>query len=162
MEKCRTSKRTMLKEVLCDFIVWTPKDIVIQSIPIDELFLQTKLVELQHFFVNAILPEIIGKWYSKKPITDLKGIVSEPCSNNSISTSATLDEESEDYTRSWCYCNKPSYGDMILCDNKSCTIQWFHFDCLSIRGPPKSKWYCPSCRKLSKFNRKKKFYNLNE
>ena len=37
-----------------------------------------------------------------------------------------------------------------------CSISWFHFDCLRIRTPPKGKWYCPSCRKLKKFNRQKK------
>ncbi len=45
---------------------------------------------------------------------------------------------------------------MVQCDNDKCTIQWFHFDCLRIRCPPKGKWYCPSCRKLPKFSMKMK------
>ena len=32
-------------------------------------------------------------------------------------------------------------------------------DHLQIRCPPKGKWYCPSCRKLAKFNKQKKRNN---
>ena len=45
--------------------------------------------------------------------------------------------------------------EMILSDNKGCTIKWFHFTCLRIQQPPKGKWYCPSCRNLPKFNKTK-------
>lgn len=62
----------------------------------------------------------------------------------------------EDYERSWCYCNQPSYGTMIGCDNSECTIQWFHCECLRIRCPPKGKWYCPSSRKLPQLKKTKK------
>ena len=144
----------MEKEVKCDFIVWTQKDLVILRILLDEPFVEGTLVELQHFVITAVLPEMIGKWYSRKPIADENGIVSEPANPNT-SKSTFQDEDDEDYTKLWCYCDKPSYGDMVSCDNKACTIQWFHFDCLSLRAPPKGKWYCPSCRKLPKFNRKR-------
>ena len=130
-------KKAMQKEVVCDFIVWTSKDTVIQRISLDEAFIQMKLDVLQHFFINAILPEVIGKWYSRKPIADDKGIVTEP---RNTDTTSSEEKENEDYTKSWCYCCQPTYGNMILCDNQSCTIQWFHFDCLSIRAPPKGKW----------------------
>ena len=47
-----------------------------------ELFFQRNLANLQHFFINAKRPEIIGKWYSRKPIADEMGIVSEPPAGN--------------------------------------------------------------------------------
>ena len=46
-------------------------------------------------------------------------------------------DESEDMSKLWCYCNEPSFGEMIQCDNEKYTIKWFHFDCLRIRCPMK-------------------------
>ena len=39
-----------------------------------------------------------------------------------------------DLAKLWCYCNEPSFGEMIMCNNEKCLIRWFHFDCLRIRG----------------------------
>ncbi len=44
---------------------------------------------------------------------------------------------------------------MITCDNSECMIEWFHTKCLQISKVPRGKWYCPDCRKLSKYNKKK-------
>ena len=35
---------------------------------------------------------------------------------------------------------------MIGCDNDSCPIEWFHFECVQLQAKPKGKWYCPKCR----------------
>ncbi len=88
-------------------------------------------------------------------MADSEGIVQSPIVSNSPSYSEQADNV-EDLSKLWCYCNQPSFGNMVQCDNDKCTIQWFHFDCLRIRCPPKGKWYCPSCRKLPKFNKKMK------
>ena len=56
----------------------------------------------------------------------------------------------------FCYCNGPDEGGMTACDNNECLIEWFHMDCLQIDKAHKGKWYCPDCRKLDKFRRKKK------
>ena len=72
--------------------------------------------------------------------------------------SQSVDEnetDNEDYEKVWCYCNTPSYGQMILCDNDACMIQWFYCDCLRIRKVPKGTWRCPSCRKLRKTKAKR-------
>ena len=58
------------------------------------------------------------------------------------------DYDDEDYEKGWCYCQQPSHGTMILCDNNKWTIKWFHCDYLRIRKPPKGKWSCPSYRKV--------------
>ena len=43
-------------------------------------------------------------------------------------------------------CRNPIDDDMedsVVCD--SC-LTWFHFHCISLKGPPKSKlWYCQTC-----------------
>ncbi|WOL05788.1 PHD finger protein ING1 isoform X2 [Canna indica] len=45
----------------------------------------------------------------------------------------------------YCICNQVSFGKMVACDNSSCKIEWFHFDCVGLKEQPKGKWYCPSC-----------------
>jgi inhibitor-of-growth protein 1 len=46
----------------------------------------------------------------------------------------------------YCLCDQISYGEMILCDNDLCPIEWFHFSCVALATKPKGKWYCPKCR----------------
>ncbi|RMZ86367.1 hypothetical protein DV736_g6406, partial [Chaetothyriales sp. CBS 134916] len=43
----------------------------------------------------------------------------------------------------YCYCNGPSYGEMIACDNPKCPGEWFHLECIGLKNAPKSeKWFC--------------------
>ncbi|XP_063380902.1 inhibitor of growth protein 1 [Cydia fagiglandana] len=46
----------------------------------------------------------------------------------------------------YCLCDQISFGEMILCDNDLCPIEWFHFSCVSLITKPKGKWFCPKCR----------------
>nr|CAD7576444.1 unnamed protein product [Timema californicum] len=46
----------------------------------------------------------------------------------------------------YCLCDQISYGEMILCDNDLCPIEWFHFSCVALTTKPKGKWFCPRCR----------------
>ena len=87
-----------------------------EQIPADGKFFNA-FIDVQHFLVYAILPELIGKWYSLKPVEKKEGVVEI--------VPETLDEseiDNEEYNKMWCYCNTPSYGQVILCDNKSCPI----------------------------------------
>ena len=135
-----------------DFVLWSQNGILTERIYIDTHFLESKMDIVRHFFVYAILPEIVGKWYSRRPLADTDGIVD--ISDPQQSTTADDEEQEDDPDKPWCYCGQPSYGEMILCDNKACTIHWFHFDCLHPRNTPKGKWYCPSCAKLPKYKKK--------
>jgi hypothetical protein len=46
----------------------------------------------------------------------------------------------------FCVCRQKEYGKMVACDNASCSIVWFHFNCVRIRKQPAGKWFCPNCR----------------
>ncbi|RMZ82521.1 hypothetical protein DV737_g2031, partial [Chaetothyriales sp. CBS 132003] len=47
----------------------------------------------------------------------------------------------------YCYCNGPSYGEMIACDNPKCPGEWFHLECIGLKNAPKSeKWFCEDCK----------------
>jgi len=67
-----------------------------------------------------MLPEIVGKWYTRKPVSDLDNIVHVPTTSM---TESGNQEEEEDYTKLWCYCNEPSFGEMVCCENDKCTIK---------------------------------------
>ncbi len=55
--------------------------------------------KLQQFFTYGILPEIVGKWFSRQPVSDNHNVVTVP----KVRPEARVDEE--DYEKNWCYCN---------------------------------------------------------
>ena len=99
----------------------TPKGIHIERIEPCLEFFYGVLEKIKTFYLRAILPEVIGKWYSKQKVT--------PCNNTNSSPA-----EEEHITEVWCYCNKPEETGkaMVGCDNPSCPIEWFHMSCLNM------------------------------
>ena len=45
----------------------------------------------------------------------------------------------------YCTCSRPSFGEMVCCDNPECAIEWFHYDCVSLDAAPDGVWLCPIC-----------------
>ncbi len=112
-----------------DFVVWGKTELVILRINLDEDFISEAMRKAALFFKYGVLPELIGKWYTRKV---------------SMSNDAMHFEESEtpsasEEKRGWCYCNGEEEGEMIGCDGKQCTIQWFHIDCLKITNIPSGR-----------------------
>ena len=100
-------------------------------------------------FIFAVLPELVGKWYTKMP-----NIISSI--NDSLQSMS--DEASGGgcvEQKIWCYCRSEEFAQMIGCDSKDCEIEWFHTSCLKLTFIPKGKWLCPNCHKKKKQNRKK-------
>ena len=48
----------------------------------------------------------------------------------------------------YCTCGRPSFGDMVGCDNPDCAIEWFHFECVGITTSPTGEWLCHVCQLL--------------
>ncbi len=46
----------------------------------------------------------------------------------------------------YCYFRKGEYGDMVACDNPSCKVVWFHFECVQLTTAPQGEWFCPECK----------------
>ena len=144
--------------------MWTEIHVYIERIYPDESFWLENVSRVKHFFVTSILPELIGKFYSRT--SELVSVPQTPPPSGTLcpvslsepgpSSSVPSNEIDGDSTKTYCYCRGLEYGDMIGCDNPRCLHQWFHLSCLKLVCPPKSKyWYCPDCRKLPKFRRKK-------
>ena len=122
----------------CDFILWTTEDIHIERVYPNELLWFECVEKAQTFFQTAILPKMIGQWFSCPPKTvDVTAVSAQP---------GPLTSHCPDL---YCYCRCPESGDMIACDNTSGPYGWFHFECLRLHAPPSRKmWFCPDCRKL--------------
>ena len=75
----------------CDFVAWAPSgDIHIERLTADYQFLELRLKKAEKFFQTAIIPELLGKWYSRESSLCI------PCIE-----SIADDEEDSD---KWCYC----------------------------------------------------------
>ena len=164
----------------CDFVVCTfPESQCEPTIHIERIFpdgdFWSNCVDKSlHFFKVCILPEILGRWYSRPPPvapSSTSSAISLDCTSppssamNSASTSLPSSATNSESTTSppsssavnsalYCYCKQPDDGhEMIGCDNSACVIEWFHITCLKIKSVPKGRWYCPSCRILPEFKR---------
>ena len=128
-----------------DFVVATfcggNVNISTQRICQDEGFIKDIVDKSTYFFELCLLPELVAKWYSRVQVM--------PAQTAAASTSTDM------YI--YCHCKDDKGGDMVGCDNKECEHgQWFHLECLKMKNPPRTnKWYCPDCRKLPQFTRKK-------
>ena len=136
--------------MFCDFIVWTERSIHIERIYPDEELWLPNLACVKHFFETAILPELMGKFYSRT-------VPEQSPTSTALSINSA---QAKPLNERYCYCNGPEEGNMVGCDNSSCTYKWFHLHCLGLKSLPKSKhWYCPDCRKLNQFRVKRKRTN---
>ncbi len=133
------------KRAYCDFVVFATSKaalhIVQERIFPDSEHWSNMLTKLSLFWRTCILPEILGRWYTRK--MDLK---KELGSNPTVGT---------------CYCRRMSKEPTATCSNPDCPISVFHVACLCIENVPKS-WLCPHCRKLPKFLRAGKMKKKGE
>ena len=132
----------------------------IERIYKDHSFWTECITKAQHFFRTCLLPEIMGNWYTRPTGTTFSSNHDEQLGSSRNMESHVIEYLSENSNNCdqprYCYCRGPEAGTMIGCDNPDCPIEWFHIKCLQLRSIPKgkSKWYCPDCRKLTKFLRK--------
>ncbi|WAR23894.1 ING2-like protein, partial [Mya arenaria] len=134
------------------FVIMTEKAVHIELVLFD-IDVWTEICEKAETLMKvAILPELVGKFYSKLPGC---GLPVQPLKEVQPPLSSQNDSE-----KTWCYCDQVESGEMICCDDENCHIVWFHFTCLKIeRKPMGKKWFCPDCRKsglLKKKNSTKK------
>lgn len=81
----------------------------------------------------GILPELLGKWYTRSDI---------------MPSAAVNDSSSLEFN--YCYCEAELGGSIICCENVDCSQgQWFHLICFKLKSAPRcKKWYCPYYCKL--------------
>lgn len=119
----------------CDFVVCAfghhgMVGLVHQRLLPDTDHWKTVVPKLTNFWRICVLPEVLGRWYTRRH--DAKAV-------ESISVSI-------------CYCRTATMEDTVTCSNPKCQIVQFHYSCLGIVSIPKL-WYCPTCRTLPEFKR---------
>ena len=120
----------------CDFVVCAfngnRRAFAHERIYPDTAFWENNLPKLTTFWRTCVLPEILGKWYSRRSNRIVAGI-----SDDDI-----------------CYCRMDKEAEpTVTCSNSSCPFSKFHLSCLRITTPTPKTWYCPNCRKLPEFKR---------
>ena len=122
----------------CDFVVCAFQnekvDLVQERIFPSQTHWTECLPKLSLFWRICILPEILGRWYTRKM-------------NYIKQQEINLDGD--------CYCRLKTDEETVTCSNVTCPISRFHLSCLSVKKTPKT-WFCPHCRKLPEFKPKRK------
>ena len=57
-----------IKREYCDFVVWSTKSMTIKRISRDEQFVEDCIPKVRHSFERGVLPELVGKFYSRAPM----------------------------------------------------------------------------------------------
>lgn len=145
----------------CDFVVWREQELIVQRIFPDTEFIEQALTLATKFFKYAILPELLGKYYSRLPTLPAdEAETPSPAlheDQNQESSASQGNNVFQDHSQDiWCYCRTEESGEMIQCESGECNIEWFHTACLRITSIPKGKWMCPDCRKKLVAKRKNK------
>jgi len=131
-----------------DFCVATfgeDSDLHVECIYQDQDFWEECISKAKLFFTNCLLPELLGRWYTRP---NIKSSATTDQLQPAV-TSSSFGEESN-VQKLYCFCRGPEEGTMIGCDNPDCKVEWFHIQCLRLPSIPKGRWYCPECQKLRK------------
>lgn len=134
----------------CDFVVHTEKGLHIERIKADHKFMEDNLDKAINFFQVAVLPELLGRWFSR-PVPQITSNVTDDSTQQNCNSASSSSQ-----SKKYCYCQQEESDDMISsnmvgCDNDKFTYEWFHLKCLNLKSFPRaSKWYCPDCTKIMK------------
>lgn len=146
----------------CDFCVCTfppgsDPQIHIERLSPDPDLWTSCLDASSRFFRDCLLPELLGRRYtrgstsrgtasqSEQPINEQANDSTVQAAKQDASSSATSETR-----RLYCYCQQPEdTHEMIGCDNPNCSFEWFHTKCLKLKCIPEGSWYCPDCCKIS-------------
>lgn len=110
----------------CDFVVWTPKGLILERIYHNPNFWEKLVLKLTSFFIESLLPEIM---------------------THNLKNKLLEESRDEELDKTFCYCKGKDEGRMIGCSNVSCKIEWFHYKCVGIKRAPKGDWFCKDCTK---------------
>ena len=119
----------LCQRVYSDFVIYTAKELAVVRVLPDADFISSAVAQVTTFYKLAVLPELVGKYFSKtfpEPLDDtaVSGTQHHPC----------------------CDAECPE-SDCITCANSSCPVKVFHLSCLRMKSLPKRKWFCHECKK---------------
>ena len=116
-QQLHTTKYTYCDFVVCAFDMKDSKLVQERILP-DNAHWEIQIQKLSIFWRICILPEILGRWYTRK--LHLKE-----------------DKNPVNYDGD-CYCQMKTNEKTVMCSNSTCPISQFHPSCLSIDKVPKT------------------------
>ena len=55
-------------------------------------------------------------------------------------------EDDRNDEKLYCTCKRPSFGEMVACDDETCETEWFHVSCMGLKeNQVRGEWFCPAC-----------------
>ena len=137
-----------------DYVVWTECDVHIERIERDKQLWKHVELRAKAFFVQAILPEVVGKLSSKPQPSKVHGT-----QDNDMSALYTGSDDVNEGPIVICRCSRPYNANerVVCCSNDNCEFRWFHLKCLKLKRMPSCKisWYFPDSKKLPAIKQKK-------
>ena len=120
----------------CDFVVFgfaTSQSVFRhERIAPDQDHWDRVLPRLSQFWQYCVLPEVLGRWYTRK------------CH---LSNPPKIGEMKV------CFCGEETGEPTVKCQNVDCPISLYHPSCLKM-AQFSNNWFCPHCQRLPKFKRK--------
>ena len=106
-----------------DFLLYSPKSngtVLLTTVQSNKDFIAKMNARSRQYFENILLPpELVTR---------------------------RLDKSLKNDRKIYYFSRKPSFGNMIACDNSKCKHEWFHYSCINITWAVKGKWYCKDCK----------------
>lgn len=130
---------TLPERACCDFVVCGVDTegnahLLIERIMPDTQHMDRVLPKLEAFWRICILPEILGRWYTRR-----------------LSVPVSMPKDG-----GICFCRAESGKTTVTCSNTDCPYKEFHKSCLALDSVTMPKtWYCPNCSRLPQFKRGK-------
>ena len=95
----------------------------------DELW-KEYLFKAKNIFYSSLLPELLGKWYTRAVVTSNtdhcdENAASDSNDNTAIANQTTINSTSGSQEELYYYCRGPEHGFMIACDNTGCKLNGF-------------------------------------
>eukprot|EP00795_Rhopilema_esculentum_P001003 gene1003-10782_t len=122
----------------CDFVVFgfeaSQSAFIHERITPDQDHWDRVLPRLSQFWQYCVLPEILGRWYTRKCY------LSKPQLNSGTKI---------------CFCGEETGEATVKCQIVDCPILFYHPLCLKVTEFS-NNWYCPHCQRLPDFKRQPK------
>ena len=105
----------------CDLVVYTSKGIHIERMNVDEKYCSNIHKNLEMVFKTFILPEL-------------------------MLNAPEIEENATSHHNEICTCKKATFRKIVQCSSPSCTVKYFHYECVQIKRKPAKGWLCTLCR----------------
>lgn len=121
------------------FVVYTELDLVYITVPYDERFLSASIAKAKKFFLEVIMPELIGGYFY------LKSTMQKEVPANTIENK---------YLPCYCQQEDPKNLPIVICADNNCKRKKFHESCIKSQSNPPKRitkiWKCDTCKKAAR------------